>query len=225
MIATLLFILAGLMLIPAVLAGFSLNAHLTAAEYAAKTALKKDEENEEQEYKDLEGLYGMFYNGKMLIIWTWRLFCKLIWLIPPLFLILPKPKPIFAGSEPREDEEDNQDNIPVDRNSMFFKTYRGLQKYERGYLWVSIAYLLTRKSKVSKGLGAAALTSVGVRKKRESERKKLKSEREQREAEQRAEREKQAQLQKMEDDLRIRAYPDEEPPVIGEDETSDGIKP
>ena len=216
MIATLLFILAGLMLIPAVLAMFSLNAHLTAAEYTAKTALKKDDVNEEQEYKDLEGLYGMFYNGKMLIVWTWRLFCKLVWLIPPLFLILPKPKPIFAGSEPQEDEEDNQDNIPVDRNSMFFKTYRGLKKYERGYFWVSLVYLLTRKSKVSKGLGAAALASVGVRKKREIERKKLTSEREQREAEQRTEREKLAQLQKMEDDLRIRAYPDEVPPVVEE---------
>ncbi len=100
---------------------------------------------------------------------------------------------------------------------MFFKTYRGLQKYERGYFWVSLAYLLTRKSKVSKGLGAAALASVGVRKKREIERKRLTSEREAREAEQRAEQEKLAQLQKMEDDLRIRAYPDEEPPVIGED--------
>ena len=216
MIATLLFILAGLMLIPAVLAMFSLNAHLTAAEYTAKTALKKDDVNEEQEYKDLEGLYGLFYNGHMLIGWPWRLFCKLVWLIPPLFLILPKPKPIFAGSEPQEDEEDNQDNIPVDRNSMFFKTYRGLKKYERGYFWVSLVYLLTRKSKVSKGLGTAALASVGVRKKREIERKKLTSEREQREAEQRAEQETLAQLQKMEDDLRIRAYPDEVPPVVEE---------
>ena len=76
--------------------------------------------------------------------------------------------------------------------------------------------MFTRKSKVSKGLGAAALASVGVRKKREIERKKLTSEREQREAEQRTEQETLAQLREMEDDLRIRAYPDEVPPVVEE---------
>ena len=209
-------------LLPFFLLIFSLNAHYTAAEYTAKTALKKDAQDEEQEYQDLRGLYEMWYTGKMLIIWSWRLFCKVIWFVPPLFLLFPKPKPVFTENDVKISKTDN---IPLDKKSWFFKIYRGLKSYEKGYFAASIAYLLAHKSKVSKGLGAAALTSVGVRKKREIERKKLTSEREQRDAEQRAEREKLAQLQKMEDDLRIRAYPDEVPPVIGEDETSDGIKP
>lgn len=198
-------------LVPFFLLLFSLNAHFTAAEYTAKTALKKDAQDEEQEYQDLRGLYEMWYTGKMLIIWSWRLFCKVIWFVPPLFLLFPKPKPVFTENDVKISETDD---IPLDKKSWFFKIYRGLKGYEKGYFAVSIAHLLTHKSKISKGLGAAALTSVGVRKKRETERKKLESERDQREAEERAEQENLARLRKMEDDLRIRAYPDEVPPVI-----------
>ena len=195
---------------------FLLNAHYTAAEYTAKTALKKDAQDEEQEYQDLRGLYEMWYTGKMLIIWSWRLFCKVIWFVPPLFLLLPKPKPVFTENDVKISKTDN---IPLDKKSWFFKIYRGLKGYEKGYFAASIAYLLTHKSKVSKGLGAAALASAGVQKKRKMDRKK-------KEADELAEREKLEQLQKMEENLRICAYPDEVPPVIGrEDETPDGMKP
>ena len=205
---------------------FSLNAHVTAAEYTAKTFLKKNRKKGEpvaepggdpapdgidgQEYEELRGLYGMWYNGKMLIIWSFRLLCWLIWCIPPLFCFLPKPKRIFAEYQPPKDgEEEDPDNIPVDRNSWFFKIYRGFKGYEKGYLGASTAFLLTRKSKISKGLGAATAASAAVRKKRELDSMKAESDRQ-------AEQEKQDQLQKAEDDLRIRAYPEEVPPVIGE---------
>ena len=218
-------ILAGIVFVLLLCVGlFSLNAHVTAAEYTAKTVLNKDRKKSEptgdpapdgldgQEYEELRGLYGMWHNGKWLIIWTFRLLCWLIWCIPPLFCFLPKPKKIFAEYQPPKDgEEEDPDTIPVDKNSWFFKIYRGFKGYEKGYLGASTAYLLTRKSKISKGLGAAAAASAAVRKKRELDRKAE-------EAEQQAEQEKLDQLQKMEDDLRIRAYPEEAPPVIGEGE-------
>ena len=203
---------------------FSLNAHVTAAEYTAKTVLKKDKKKEvhreeqgedgidSQEYEDLRGLYEMWYNGKMLIVWTFRLLCWIVWCIPPLFCFLPKPKKIFAEYQPPEDDgEDDPPVVPLDKNSWFFKIYRGFKGYEKGYLGASTAYLLTRKSKISKGLGAATAASAAVRKKREIDEAKEAKERE-------IEQQRIEQLKKMEDDLRICAYPDEVPPVIGEEE-------
>ena len=222
---------------------FSLNAHVTAAEYTAKTALKARKKKrqkeaglpdkpsgktlEDQEYEDLRGLYEMWYNGKWLIIWAFRSLCWIIWCIPPLFYLLPKPKKVFAEYQPPEDdEEDEPDNIPVDPNSLFFKIYRFFKGYEKGYLGTSTAFLLTRKSKISKGLGAATAASAAVQKKWEIDRKKQESEeraeREKRESEERAEREKLESLRKLEENLRIRAYPDEVPPVIGVEEEVKG---
>ena len=218
---------------------FTLEAHLHSAEYVAKTALKRDvKEAEDEEHVDeylsaflwipvfLKDLFLAVLVAILIVPCGW-IYLLLYWHKPTREAIWNFSQRIKSSLEYRVGKiKRDAGETPKQNNTALRKVYDGAKKYEKGWFAASLAYLFTRKSKVSKGLGAAALASVGVRKKREIERKKLTSEREQREAEQRAEREKLAQLQKMEDDLRIRAYPDEAPPVIGgENETEEQRAP
>ena len=103
---------------------------------------------------------------------------------------------------------------PKQNNTALRKVYDGAKKYEKGWFAASLAYLFSRKSKVSRGLGAAALASAGVRKKRELDRKRQ------------TELPKDDEPQNPDEELRLLAYPDEVPPVIGgDDETGEQRDP